>query len=90
MTDDFIIENEELVASFSHLSYKDMAVIELTSITSDASFVRVADTVKDFLLAVTISDGLGLLYLFAESLGCKKIRFALDGPVYEGIPTYDW
>jgi|15BtaG_2_1085339.scaffolds.fasta_scaffold38664_2 hypothetical protein len=89
MTDDFLIENEELIASFAHLSYRDMDVIELTSITSDASFIKIADTTKDFITAATIDEGLGLLYLFAESLGCKKIRFILDGPTYEGIPTYE-
>jgi len=38
--------------------------------------------------SASTSEGFALLYLFAESFGCKNIRFKADGPVYDGIPTY--
>jgi hypothetical protein len=86
---DFVIEDGMLLASKKHIEDTDIFMILVDSCFSSGAFEAEVSSAQRFYIDSTVSEGLSLLYLFAESFGCWKIRFTTDGPVYEGIPTYE-
>lgn len=86
---DFVIEDDALLASLCHLVDTDMWIVELSNILKDSTSIPIGAKTNRLIEGVGASEGLSLLYLFAESFGLKEIRLSVDGPIYKGIPIYE-
>ena len=89
LINDFVIEDGMLLASKKHIEDPDIFMILTDSCFSSGAIEAEISSRQKVYIDSAVSEGLSLLYLFAESFNCKKIRFVADGPIYKGIPTYE-
>jgi hypothetical protein len=85
---DFVIKNGVFFASIKHIMATDLWLIALSPEAPEPSYsLMLSAPVKKY-INTDGSEGLALLYLFAESFGCVRLQLSTDGPTYKGIPTY--
>lgn len=95
MSDDLEIR-KVLVLSTSHAKQETMDVAELnlnfTGKFEYGAYFYVGDlgTVDALNDPEDYPTDLYECLMFAKEHGCDEVKFDCDGPILEGLPTYDW